>query len=157
MLFEGWLSAVSVRATHKDLAGLLVRRTTLEGKIHRLIDRALDGKIDEKDYDEHRKLLRDDLDDVLIQIERSEELVVDLDAVLSFSKGLLTSLPDCWNRLEWQHRPGFLRALLPQGLTFEDGVIGTTQIPWLFDTFGQDSGANEGWAPPTGFEPVLPP
>ena len=95
--------------------------------------------------------------EILTQMHMSPTGEIDLGATLSFAESLLADLPNIWNRLDWQQKPKFVRSLYPTGLIFEDGAIGTAETPWLLRVFPAFPDDLSGLAPPTGFEPVLPP
>ncbi|MGO8827490.1 MAG: recombinase family protein [Acidimicrobiales bacterium] len=141
----------------RDRGALVGRQRDVEDRIDRLIQKYNKDAIDEPDYRRHRRQLQDELDIVVDQIESIGACTTDLEAVLAFGRVLLTDLSGCWNRTQWEDRPGLLRALFPQGLIYDNEAIGTTETPWLMGASGVDSSPDERWAPPTGFEPVLPP
>ena len=61
-------------------------------------------------------------------------------------------LPGCWNRLEPQHRPRFVRAIYPKGLSYQDGTIGTAEKPWWLADSDALSDPGAGLVPPMGFD-----
>ena len=64
---------------------------------------------------------------------------VDIDGVIGFAQSMLVDLSGCWNRLDPQRKPEFLRAMAPNGVTCANGVIGTIDSPWFVTGFSESS------------------
>jgi site-specific DNA recombinase len=116
-----------------------------------------DKAIDKATYDESVRRLEREIVCLERELERQQARDVNLPILLDFAQALLSDLQDCWNRLDWQQRPGFLAALFPHGLTYVNGRIGTGENPWLFGGYEGQGSSLATLAPPTGFEPVPPP
>jgi len=136
---------------------LATRMSDLELKRDRLVDAYLDGHLDQSTYEHQVIRLNQDEAQMKVQFAAAQPPEINLTRTLAFARVLLEDLPGCWNRLDWQQKPPFLRALYPTGLTYRDGSIGTAQTPWLLAQIGADSNGEYGLAAPTGFEPVSPP
>ena len=78
----------------------------------------------------------------------------DLTGAIDLALAMLVDLPRCRNRLEPRHRPRFLAALYPTGLTYDDGTTRTVENSWRMATSEVVAFENEGLAPPTGLEPA---
>ena len=142
-------------ATRTSLAA---RLRDLEQRRDRLVDAYLAGRgIDQRTFERQSKRLEDDETEVRNRLDLVTPQEHDLGRTIDFAQTLLQDLPGCWNRLDPEHRPQFVAAMYPTGLVYENGAIGTTHRPWWTTTSVGDSGAESGLAPPTGFEPVLPP
>lgn len=136
---------------------LAERMRDLEVKRNRLVDAFLAGRgIDEETYENQTRRLDRDQREVRDRIEASRTPEIDFTQTVAFAQTLLSDLRGCWNRLDAEQKPRFVRALYPNGLTYLDDAIGTTQNPWWWGDFGAESDLGMAWAPPTGFEPVLP-
>ena len=134
------------------------RLTDLERRRDRLVDAFVhDRAIDRETYEQQRRRLDEQVADLRDLRLASKVPSVNLDRALLVAEKLVTDLPGCWNRLQWQQRPQFLRVVYPGGVTFGNGLIGTGQSSWLFNCFGVETVPDDAWAPPTGFEPVPPP
>ena len=137
---------------------LEARMSDLAVKRNRLFDAYFfDARIDQPTYERQVTRVDQEVAQAQVQLGVAQVPEIDLSRTLAFAQTLLEDLPGCWNRLNWQQKPPFLRALYPTGLTYEDGTIGTTQAPWLLAQIGADSGRESVLAAPTGFEPVSPP
>ena len=81
----------------------------------------------------------------------------DVDEVIAKAQTLLGDLPASWNHLNPQERQQFLRFFVPEGLHYENGVVGTAQTPSAIKGIMDLTHCDDRLALPTGFEPVLPP
>ena len=130
----------------------------LESRQDRLVDAYLAGSgIDEATF--RRQCERMEAEKIAL---RNEITVIPLDRaslsdVLFFARELLKDLPKSWNTLEPLQRQPFLRAMVPSGLTYTNGVVGTPQTPWCVRGITELTTSDISLAPPTGFEPVPPP
>ena len=137
---------------------LEARMSDLVVKRNRLFDAYFfDARIDQSTYEQQVTRVDQEVAEAQVQLDGVQVPEIDLSRTLAFAQTLLEDLPGCWNRLNWQQKPPFFRALYPTGLTYEDGNIGTAQTPWLLVQIGAASSRDNGLAPPTGFEPVFPP
>jgi site-specific DNA recombinase len=123
----------------------------------RLVDAYVDHKIDEQTYDERKAMFDSEIDVIERQVERSQVKDIDVAAVMRFARSHLLDLPGCWNQLESGHKQGFQRVMFPNGLSYCDGAVGTSETSWLFPQFMPETSNKKVEALPTGFEPVSPP
>lgn len=129
----------------------------IESKKQRLLDAFIHQELIDKDtYQGQIARLSSEESKIQSQLATNAESAIDVNACLAFGQGLLTDLPECWNRLEPQVRPRFVAAMYPEGLVIRDQKIGTAQIPW--HRLGSDgSGTSDSrLVPPRGIEPRLP-
>ena len=130
----------------------------LRRRLNSLTDKYLDGEgIDAATFDEHKKRITAELDKTREALAESVLPDVDVEAVVDLAQMLLQDLPACWNRLQGLEKPQFLRALFPEGFTYEDDLVGTAEIPWWINENKHSAAAETDLVPRTGFEPVLPP
>jgi site-specific DNA recombinase len=117
----------------KAIQGQLeARLSDLQAKEDALVAKWTQGGLTDEVF--HRQMSRNDVEirHVSDQMEEAgPRFSIDLDSVLDFARGLLVDLPAIWNRLAAKQKAPFVRALYPTGLTYIDGTIGTTDIPWL--------------------------
>ena len=153
---DAWRTRTAdVNRTRQDVAR---RLEELEARRDRLEDAFIQrSAINQTSYDRQTQRLDQEERELSAALDCSTVPGVDLQAALSFARSLLTDLGGCWNRLEWQQKPPFLAALYPDGLTYGNGSLGTTRTPWLMAVSEAPDQGQPHWAPPTGFEPVLPP
>jgi hypothetical protein len=137
----------AARAAQERIAS---RLTDLQSRRDRLVDAFVhDRAIDRETYEQQRRRLDEHVADLRDLRLASPVHSVDIDQALLAAENLVTDLPGCWNRLQWQQRPQFLRVVYPGGVTFGNGVIGTGQSSWLFNCFGVNTVPDDAWAPPT--------
>ena len=142
------------RATH---TALTTRLRDVEKKRNALVDAYLEGRgIDQVTFERQTERLNHDEAELRNHLDAARPVEANLARAIDLAQAMLGDLPRCWNRLDAQHRPHFISALCPAGLTFEDGNIGTVENPWWMATSDAVAGESDGLVPPTGFEPVLP-
>ncbi len=152
---DAWEERVkTAKAAEKALTG---RLRDVERRRDALMDAYLDGRgIDQRTFEQQKQRLSNDEAELRNRLATARPSGASLPRAIDLAQAMLLDLPRCWNRLEPEHRPHFLAALYPAGLTYEDGTIGTVEIPWWIGNSEATEGRGEGLAPPTGFEPVLP-
>ncbi len=126
-------------------------------KQDRLMDKYLEGNgIDRETFERQSQRLRQDEAALRNRYRATVPDEANLARAIDTAQMMLGDLENCWNHLEPQHRADFLGAVYPTGLTYQDGIIGTAEIPWWLNGLQPSKTENEDLAPPTGFEPVLP-
>ncbi|MDE3139217.1 MAG: zinc ribbon domain-containing protein [Acidobacteriota bacterium] len=176
--FEAWLGEMSVPAPVFTLLGEVVRdvvadsrtqqegtrvrieraRKDLDAKEERLIETYLEGRtLSEETFKRH--LAKIEVDRIAQREELAPMLVndFDVDEVIATAQSLLSDLPASWNHLNPQERQQFLRFFVPEGLHYENGVVGTTETPSAIKGIMDLTRRDDRLAVPTGFEPVPPP
>ena len=103
-----------------------------------------------KALEDERVELQDQLASLRIEDINSTE-------VFATAKEILCDLYGSWNRLEPIHRLQFLHFLVPQGLIWKNGGVGTAFSPSGVRGILDFPTSKNTEALPTGFEPVLPP
>ena len=132
--------------------------TDLDAKEEKLVETYLEGRtLSEETFKRH--LAKIEVDRIAQREELAPLLIndFDVDEVIAKAQSLLSDLPASWNHLNSQERQQFLRFFVPEGLHYENGVVGTNQMPSAIRGIMDLTGANDCLALPTGFEPVLPP
>jgi hypothetical protein len=116
--------------------GLQVQVEALEEQQDQLLDLYVAGRgISEDQFKKKNGTITVKIWELKSALESSETPDVDIDEVIAFPRELSSDLPTCWNRLEAQQRPRFLRAMLPGGATHSEGAIRTAKTPWFFLPF----------------------
>ena len=145
-------------ALHRSGERLRRRLEEIGRRRDRVVDAFVqDRAIDRATYEEQIARLDQERVAVLDQLGSHTPTAVDVNATLHFAESLLADLTSYWNRLGWRQKPGILTAIFPGGLSYAGGAIGTMEKSWLFGVFDLVETPEGGLAPPTGFEPVLPP
>ncbi len=153
---DAW--TVRTKETQSQQMRFASRISDLERKQDKLVDAYLDGRgIDQSTYEQQSRRFDLEKKDLQSQLDRARLPKIDLNQTVAFAASLLQDLPGCWNRLNWQQKPHFARAIYPNGLTFENGSIGTRQTSWLLTQICAEASGELDLVPPTGFEPVFPP
>ena len=151
-----WSDRVQVVTAERSL--LQKRISECESRLERLLSAYLyEDKLDKDTYDAEKKRLEVEINSFETRLRDTELPDVDVIQAVERAQGLLRDLPGAWNRIEPAGRSAFVRAMFPAGLWYNEGIIGTAEIPWLLDGFQTSEGDDAGLVPPTGFEPVLPP
>jgi hypothetical protein len=144
-----------VRASRSRLDA---RLKELQAREDSLVDKFTQGNgLTEEAFKRQMVRIESDRSTTFEQMTSEQEVELDLPATLAFAIGILEDLPGVWNRLDDELKPKFVRALYPEGLICSDGSIGTAQTPWALTVFPTAPDDVSALAPPTGFEPVLPP
>jgi len=128
----------------------------LKRKRQQLLDLYIEGRgISEEVFRQRDALFANELDELMALRSDSKDLDSDIEPILEFAKGLLSDLTGCWNQTKPQYRSRFLRAMMPNGATYSEGTIRTTQSSWFTTGFVTSLTTNDGLVPPAGFEPAL--
>jgi hypothetical protein len=102
----------------------------LETKKDRLVDVYLAAGIDEDTFCRQSDKIEVERIDLREQISSASMTDIGLPELLDRAREILTDLPSSWNSLEPLQRQPFLRAMVPAGLTYANGVVGTLETPW---------------------------
>ena len=113
--------------------------------------------ISEDVYNEQLNIITSEVE--IINVEQSHELMHEdrLEGLVAKAKSYFTNLPYCWNHLESPVRRKFQTLIHPEGIVLLNGKLETARKSWLFIDFVDLQTQSNTCAPPTGFEPVLPP
>ena len=176
--FEAWRGEMSVLAPVFTLLGEVVRDvvadtrnhqdstrariervlTDLDAKEEKLVETYLEGRtLSEEIFKRHLAKIEVDR---IAQREELAPLIINnfnVDEVIARAQSLLSDLPASWNHLNPQERQQFLRFFVPEGLHYENGVVGTTETPSAIKGIMDLTHCDDCLALPTGFEPVPPP
>ena len=121
-----------------------------ESSQEKLLDLYIDGKgISEETYVSRNSKLIGEIEALRELRSRSLSLEVEIEPIINFAKSMLQDLTGCWNRTEPHTRPRFLRAMLPNGATFKDGLLRTTQSTWFITTFSTSTTSDDALAAPS--------
>jgi len=176
--FEAWLGEMSIPAPVFTLLEEVVREVVadsrtqqestrarieralkdLDAKEEKLVETYLEGRtLSEEIFKRHLAKIEDER--IALREEVANLLMgdIDLDEVIATAQSILGDLRASWNRFKPMERQQFLRLFVPEGLDYENGVVGTNQIPSAIRGIMDLTAANDCLAPPTGFEPVPPP
>ena len=152
---EAWEERQEVSITAAKQLETELRSVTQ--KQDRLMDKYLEGSgIDKDTFERQSTRLRQDEAALRNRYRATIPDEANLARSIDTAQMMLSDLESCWNHLEPQYRADFLGAVYPSGLTYQDGIIGTAEIPWWLNGLQPSKTENEDLAPPTGFEPVLP-
>ena len=130
----------------------------LDAKEEKLVETYLEGRtLSEETFKRH--LAKIEVERIAQREELAPLLIndFDVDQIIAKAESFPSDLPASWNHLKPMERQQFLRLFVPEGLHFENGVVGTKQMPSAIRGIMDLTAANDCLAPPTGFEPVPPP
>ena len=130
----------------------------LEARETKLMDSYLDGVgINEATFTRHLRSIADmriSLQEAMATLQLGD---FDLEATLAKAQRIFSDLRSSWNRLDPMARQRFLRILIPDGIHYENGVVGTAErLDAIRGILAYEEEKFQ-LALPTGFEPVLPP
>jgi len=134
----------------RKLAEVETRRTTL-------VDRWLDGKVDQGIYDENIGRLTAEVDSVRGELIGTELESIELERVLDFAERIILRPDRLWVESSLDQRQRLQKTLFPNGIEFDGEEFGTDSTPLFFSLSGRDFNDDACMASPTGFEPVLSP
>ena len=79
---------------------------------------------------------------------------IDLEATIAKTRRIFSDLRGSWNRLEAIQRQQFLPILIPDGIRYENGVVGTVETLDAIRGIVAYDDATLQMAVPAGFEPA---
>ena len=141
-------------ALEKDEQRLRSKLDSLVQKSDAILDAYVEGVIDAETYQAREAKLKTEINSVRLQLASLPRLNFDVEEVLVFAKKLLADLPGYWNHLEPMQRPSFVRAFMPTGVSYANGVVRTNETPWFVTSISGATTSMSTLAVPTGFEPV---
>jgi len=107
----------------------------LEDAVNRqnaLTDAFLRTVVSQQAFESQNERIESEITEIKNQIENSAVPNIDVPAVMKFARELLSDLPGSWNRLLPQQKQPFVWSLMPGGVTYTNGSIGTAQTPWFY-------------------------
>ena len=155
-LMQTYLASVSVRPevirllgaviseswSEREALNLAERRrleqdmSNLEGRERNLLDKYLDDKISEQDYMKAKERFSAEGLNLGSRLALLDATTPDLFEIIKFAESLLSNLAECWNRIDPLSQSVFVAGLFPDGLTYANGGLGTTESPWFIRTLG---------------------
>ncbi len=176
--FEEWLNRVSIPQAFFEALAKVVPEIVKQAQASREAERAhVRASLDELEVRE-KKLMDSYLDGVGIsedtlkrhlrsieeaRIELQESMATlqlgdfNLDATIAKAQRIFTDLKSSWNRLEAIQRQQFLRVLIPDGIRYENGTVGTAETLAAIRGILDFEDSKTRVALPAGFEPASPP
>ena len=122
----------------------------LESNQEKLLDLYISGKgISEETYTVRNEKMTGEIASLRKFKDDSLSLEIEIEPIINFAKSMLQDLTGCWNRTEPHTRPRFLRAMLPNGATFKDGSLRTTQSTWFITAFSTSTTTDDALAAPS--------
>ena len=146
------------KASREDCARLKRQIAALQQRLDDLDEAFVYRKaIDKQTYDRQRDRTREQV--ALAEIEMAEATgeELDVEAVLAFAEVALADATRLWEQAPLEQKQRLQSVFFPEGLTFDGSKFGTAVTCLAFAQLPAFSGAEEGLASPTGFEPVSPP
>src|ERR1035437_531411 len=138
-------------AMHQKLAALTDARNTL-------MDRYLDGRIDQGTYEEQNARLGTEITEARTALRCIETVDEEIEELLEFADGVLRDPAGLWSRASIDQRQRLKKVLFPAGVTYSvESRFGTALTPSIFNMLQELGSNNSSMASPTGFEPVLSP
>jgi site-specific DNA recombinase len=124
---------------------------------NKLVDALLDGRFDQRTYDEQIARLDVEVEQAEKQLREAELERMDIEAVLAFADKLLSRPSQLWREASLEQKQRLQKVFFPDGLTFSGEEFGTAVNTSFFSVLSVFQDTKSNLASPTGFEPVLPP
>ncbi len=134
----------------RKLGQVELRKTTL-------VDRWLDGKVDQSIYEESIGRITAEVESVRSELRGTELEHLDLELVLQFADRIILRPARLWVESSLEQKQRLQKTLFPGGVEFDGKQFGTVSTPLFFNLLERDLDDDYGLASPTGFEPVLSP
>ena len=142
----------------QDLQRVLIRKSEkIETRKTTLVNRWLDGDIDQDGYKEQIARLSLEIDEVKQQLRATEFEHIELEGVLAFAEKIVKRPSRLWVESSLGQRQRLQETLFPNGISFDGEQFGTDSTSLFFSLIGKVSSQDYDLVSPTGFEPVLPP
>jgi DNA invertase Pin-like site-specific DNA recombinase len=129
----------------------------VESRKAALVDRWLDGSVDQPLYTSQIERLNQETDQIRADLSGVDVDQLDIEAVLSFAEKIIGNPARLWLDSTLEHRQRLQKTLFPDGISFDGEEFRTDTTPLFFCLLGGVAASNASMASPTGFEPVLPP
>jgi site-specific DNA recombinase len=149
---ELWKDAQS--ASFDRAALLRARVSDLADKKNRIFDLFAEGKIVESAYLDQTGRVDADLTDASRELNRLELEPLDVPALLAYAERVLTRVDLLWTRGTTAEKRKLQAAVLPNGVSYANGTLGTGETPMVLSLLAAKSAGESRMASPTGFEPV---
>jgi site-specific DNA recombinase len=122
-----------------------------------LFDRWLDGKVDQKTYDDNSPRFATEIERIHGELRGTALENIELERVLDFADKIILRPERIWVESSLEQRQRLQKTLFPNGVDFDGEEFGTDSTPLFFTLLAHDLNDDYGLASPTGFEPVLSP
>lgn len=144
--------------TKEEMASLQRGLKALAARKNTLVDRYLDGRIDEGTYQEQTARMREEIVDTETRLHQVSADDEDIEALLTFSNRILADPATLWTDSTIENRQRLQQVLFPDGLVYskQDG-FGTTPTSSAFNALADFHTSESNLASPMGFEPMLSP
>ncbi|MCU1309866.1 MAG: site-specific recombinase [Candidatus Angelobacter sp.] len=143
---------------HAQLTAITQRLGIHNDRKNALMDRYLDGKIDQATYEEQSHRLTAEIEIAKKELCDAEENEEQVDGLLEFADRVLRDPAGLWVGASLDQRQRLQKVLFPDGLGYSmNEGFGTGQAPSFFNSLAGLEVTNSSLASPTGFEPVLSP
>jgi site-specific DNA recombinase len=128
-MMDEWKQRQAHKTSLREAA--LKKRNIAQQRLDNLMNRFLDGSIEEAVFKIHRQRYQEDIDNLAhFQYEKDRDPEV-LRSILRQGRFLLSDLQGTWNQLNRQQKPRFAQVLHPEGLTTDGISIRTADTPWF--------------------------
>ena len=142
----------------EELRSILNRKLTqVESRKKTLVDRWVDGKVDDATYSETAGRYAGEIEVIRCELRGTELEGLELEKVLDFADRIILRPARLWVESSTEQKSRLLKTLFPAGIDFNGEEFGTASTPLFFRLVKPDLDDDYGLASPTGFEPVLSP
>ena len=146
-----------VAASESILRAAKGKLAELENRKNRLVDFLLEGRLDQRTYDEQTVRLRGEIESAEQELREADLEQMDVEALLAFAEKLVERPRPLWLESTLEQKQRLQRVFFPDGVAYTKDGFGTTPTNCFFSVLRGVSEEKATLASPTGFEPVLPP
>jgi DNA invertase Pin-like site-specific DNA recombinase len=130
------------------------KRTAMERKRKALLDKLLDGTVEDAAYRAKDDELANELAFVHAELHDLERETWDISAVLDYAEEIFSDPVKFWRELPLAAKPRFVATMYPGGLSYsKNSGVQTLATDPVLESYGQLEDPKSCMAPPTGFEP----
>jgi DNA-binding PucR family transcriptional regulator len=142
--------------TKEEMASLQRSLKALTARKNTLVDRYLDGRIDESTYQEQTARMHEETADTENRLQLVSADDEDIEALLAFSNRILSDPASLWADSTLENRQRLQQVLFPDGLMYSnDDGFGTAPSTSAFNALGDFQTSESNLVSPMGFEPIL--
>jgi len=123
----------------------------------RLVKFPLDGRLDQRTYDEQAQRLNAEMEAAKSEFSAADLECMDVEAVLEFASRLVERPKQLWLESSLEQKQRVQAVFFPGGVSYTSKGFGTAVSNSFFNVFREFAGEKVSLASPTGFEPVLSP
>ncbi|MEN9921482.1 MAG: hypothetical protein RLZZ517_460 [Candidatus Parcubacteria bacterium] len=144
----------AVSRQEKDVSKMHLYVQELTERQNSLIKKNLDGIISDHLLKQQLEILEKEIVDTQINLSSKEEVELNIDELFDFCESYLQNPGSVWKLALLDKKQKLQWFQFPQGITFQNGIYGTTQLASVFKTKEAFQPLKSSMVDPTGLEPA---